>query len=264
MLLSASRSGAVALTSAALMGLSALAIPTVAGAAETDCAPANATYSVTGGTIEWGVKQSFRSYLQGPIAAGGWTLGEGVTFAGAERGADGRFIWPIAADTGEVRADDSATASGTGSITLSGHDDVLNTTLSNPTVDITGTSGSLKLDYRAKLPEGFTPDTDFEWVEGTQATAVEFTLDSAPIFNQDGTITVTTGPTEMSESFGPAVADFYDAGVPMDPANLNLTVSSTCDAGPGDGEPGDGDNDGDNNGGGIFGSVGNIFGSLGF
>ncbi len=275
-----SRSSAVALTSAALMGVSALALPAVAGADEPTCAPEDVTYSVSGGTVEWGVKQSFRNYIKGPIASGDWTLSEGVTFDGTERGADGRFIWPIADGSGEVRADDSATASAAGSVTLTGHHDVMNTTLSNPSVDIDGDSGSLKFDYRAKSPESFTPDTDYTWVEGTQATAVEFTLEDVPSFHTDGTVTVTTGPTAMSESFLPAVADFYDTGVEMDAVTLNLVVSGGCEAAPGGddnggdtgGDNGDGDDDGtipgddDNSkgGGGIFGSLGSLLNFLPF
>ena len=258
----ASRSGAIALSSAALMGLSALALPGAAGAQPADCDPADLTYSVDSGAVKWGVKQSFRNYLKSPIAQGDWVLSDGATFEGSERGADGKFVWPIAADGAAVSAT-GATASGTGDVLMHGHHDVLNTTVSNPTVEINGTAGTLKMDYRAKKVETFVPDAPFEWVEGTQALAVSFTLDEAPNFEQDGTVTVTTGATSIDDGFGEAFADMYSATDEMDPITLVLDVSSTCEPGdPGDpGDPGEPGEPGEPSG--IFGSLGTIFGSLG-
>ncbi|MFL0580377.1 HtaA domain-containing protein [Dietzia sp. 179-F 9C3 NHS] len=273
-----SRSAAIALTSAALMGLSALAAPGIAGAAEVDCDPADLAYSVDSGAVKWGVKTSFRSYLKGPIAQGDWDLSDGVTFEGAERGADGQFVWPVAGDAATV-SPTGATAAGTGAVLMRGHHDVLHTTISNPTVEINGTEGTLKMDYRAKKVASFVPDAPFEWVEGRQALAVSFTLPEAPSFQQAGTITVKTGATTIDEGFGEAFADMYDSEDDMDPLTLVLNVSATCDAGGGDDDDdngdggdngdngGDTDNGGDNGGdgelpGGIFGSLG-VFGSLG-
>lgn len=266
MLRSASRSGAVALTSAALMGLSALAIPAVAVADDATCAPEDVTYSVDGGAIKWGVKQSFRSYLAGPIAHGGWEL-DGTTFEGSERGADGQFVWPIADGAGTIGEDGSASASGTGSVRMHGHENVLDTTLSNPTVAINGTAGEIKVDYRAKKPEGFTPTAPFEWVEGTQSTGATFSLDAAQDFTRAGEVTVTTTNALLSAELNDAMGDFYGAGAEVDNVTLVLNVTESCNTEPGGDDNGGGDNDGDgddNNGGGIFGSLGTIFGSLGF
>ena len=278
MTLTGSRRLAVALSSTALMGLSALAVPGAAGAAEVDCDPADVTYSVTGGSIKWGVKESFRSYLAGPIAHGGWNL-TGTTFEGSERGADGQFVWPIAEGAGTVGADGSASASGTGSVRMHGHSEVLDTTLSNPTVVINGTDGEIKVDYKAKKPEAFTPTAPFVWVEGTQATGATFSLDAAQDFQQSGTVTVTTTDTLLTDELDAAMANFYGAGAEIDNVTLILDITETCNAEPGDGNPGDGEpgegepGDGEpgdgtipgdnNNGGGIFGSLGTILGFIG-
>lgn len=267
----ASRSAAVALTSAALVGLSALAIPGAAGADDINCGPEDVTYAVTGGTIEWGVKQSFRNYIKGPIAHGTWVLGEGVTFAGAEKGPDGHFEWPLTAATSEVASESSATATSAGSVTFSGHDDVLATTLSNPTVEINGTEGSLKLDFRAKEAESFTPNSPYVWIEGTQETAVEFSLDAAPDFHGSTTIAITSGATELEEGFAAAMGSVYTAGDPMDPVTLNLNIGATCADESGDGgdpgtDPGDGQipgTDDEDDNGGFLGSLRKLF-SFGF
>ena len=265
----ASRSGAVALTSAALMGLSGLALPAVATAADATCAPEDATYSVTGGTVEWGVKQTFRSYIKSPVASGDWTPSEGVTFAGVERGEDGRFIWPIA--DGSIASESAATANTEGDVRFTGHHGSLDLTLSNPTVDVDGTTGSLMLDYRSKVN-----GTDDQWLEGSQAVAATFDLDAALDFHNEGSVTVSTGETALEETFVDAMADFYAAGAPMDPITATITVTSSCeDAGePGDGgdDNGDGGNGGDNGGGDDNGTLpgddddntgGGFFGSLG-
>lgn len=269
MLRSASRSGAVALTSAALMGLSALAIPAVAAADDATCAPEDVTYSVTGGTIEWGFKQSFRSYFFGNFAHGVFTPSEGVSFEGNQTGADGRIVWPVT--SGNVGSATAATAAGSGDANFNAHGGALNTTLSNPTVEVNGTEGVLKLDY-----EGYEFDMSGSTpvpLTGTQVVAATFDLETAPDFHAGGTTTITSGPSTIGDDFV-EVFGSYPSGSALDPVTASLTVTSSCDD---SGEPGGGDNGGgddnggdngddgdDNNGGGIFGSLGNIFGSLGF
>ncbi|RRQ16298.1 hypothetical protein CXF46_05790 [Corynebacterium bovis] len=53
----------------------AQAAPAAGGA---ECRP------VTRGTVGWGIRQSFRRYLTGPVAGGSWTL-DGVGFRGGAR-----------------------------------------------------------------------------------------------------------------------------------------------------------------------------------
>lgn len=269
-----SRSSAVALTSAALMGLSALAVPAIAAADDAPaCSPEDATYSVTGGTIEWGFKQSFRSYFFGGFAHGVFTPSEGVSFAGNQTGADGRVVWPVA--SGSVDSATAATASGSGEANFTAHDGAMNTTLSNPTVEINGTEGVIKLDYAGNEFDmsGGTPTP----ISGTQVVAATFDLTAAPDFHAGGTTTLTSGSSIIGDDFVPAFSN-YPSGSELDPVTANLTITSSCeDAGePGDGDddnggqPGDDngtlpdDNDDNNGGGGIFGSLGTLFDFLPF
>lgn len=266
MSLTGSRRLAVALSSTALMGLSALAVPGTAGAAEVDCDPADVTYSVTGGSIKWGFKQSFRSYLTGPIAGGEWTLNGNTAFDGAETGADGGFVWPVVGGT--VDGTDSAIASAAegDTVHLYGHHGALDTTLSNPTVEINGTEGVLKIDF-----EGFELDTSGATpvpVSGDQVVAATFDLSEAANFHNAGQVTVTSPTAIIGDDFVPAFG-MYGPGTAVDPVTAVLDITSTCNAEPGDGnpgegEPGDGTIPGDNNnGGGIFGSLGTILGYIG-
>lgn len=249
----ASRSATVALTSAALLGLSAFAIPGTAGAVDSTCDAADTTYAVTGGSIQWGVKESFRNYLTGNIAQGGWTLGEGVQYMGSEAGDDGAFVWPIA--EGTTDGQDAATASGDGTVTFEGHHGALETTLSNPSVTIDGTEGSLALDYHGK-ELNTNPDAEPVWLEDTQATAVDFAVTPADL--SEGSVTITADAPTLNAEFVDALGS-YDAGSAMDPVTIVLDITASCE--PGDGE---GDDEGTGETGGIFGSLGILFGSLGF
>ena len=259
-----SRSAAVALTSAALMGLSALAVPATAGAADLDCAPSEAvTYSVTGGSIQWGVKRSYRSYLKGNIAQGGWDLADGATFVGSETGEDGRFSWPISG--GSVAAADSATASATGTVNLHGHHGALETTMKNPTVVIDGDEAVLKMDYRGKKLN-MDPNATPEWSEGTQVPAANFSPNQAGDFQREGTVTVSAGTSTLAPEFVAAMGN-YDAGKTMDPVTAVLEITASCEPAPGGGNGGgNGDGDDDDDQGTtpecIFGSLGTLFGSL--
>ncbi|MFB9662400.1 HtaA domain-containing protein [Glycomyces mayteni] len=57
-------------------------------------APGGTVYDVTGGDADWGVKESFRSYVTGPIANGEITVAEPAT-----ENADGTYRFPEAAGT---------------------------------------------------------------------------------------------------------------------------------------------------------------------
>ena len=65
----------------------------VAGAALIWLPPAKAeAVPITGGALTWGVKASFRNYVQGPIA-----LGNIQTHDGASKNPDGTFNFPFTA-----------------------------------------------------------------------------------------------------------------------------------------------------------------------
>ncbi|AWH91495.1 hypothetical protein A6035_04155 [Dietzia lutea] len=239
------------------MGLSALAVPATAGAADLDCAPSEATYEVTGGSIKWGFKQSFRNYFYG-FAHGTHTF-DGVSFEGTDNATDGKYVWPVTAGT--VDGPGSATASGEGSVNFNAHGGVLNTTISNPTVEIDGTAGVLKLDWEGNE---FTTDEDAEPVKigGEQVVAATFALPAASDFHAPGQITVTSPASVIGENFVPAFNN-YPSGSALDPVTLVLDITATCEAAPGGDDGGDDDDDQGTSPEGIFGSLGTLFGSLG-
>lgn len=198
----ASRIGALA----AALPLAAvfLAAPTAALAQATD-----GVCEITGGTLTWGVKESFRAYISGSIANGSWETSEGADYATPE------FVW--ANGTGSF---DPETGTGsvafTGTVHFTGHDGVLDLTLANPTIEFEGGgSAALLLDARSTDMEGEVA------VDATQEWVGEVALEDEPSVT-DGTIELAELPTTLTNSGATAFAGFYEAGVELDPVGLVL------------------------------------------
>jgi LPXTG-motif cell wall-anchored protein len=192
-------------TGALVMALGALSV--VAGTAS--AAPAD----VSGGHLDWGLKQSFRNYISGPIAHGAITASEGAT-----RNADGTFRFADA--TGAADADaDTATLAFAGKVEFSGHDSgsgpLLYLTITDVRVTLTGSGGTLVADVASKsLSSGQVvnyDDVEFASLADTDVTATGDTLAASGV-----------GAT-LTEAGVPAFADFYPAGTALDPLSFSVT-----------------------------------------
>ncbi len=217
----ASRLGATLFGAAVAVAL--LVAPAAANAvspanmAQATAAPAGAdTCEITGGTLKWGVKERFRSYISGSIANGSWETGDGVTYETPE------FTWQGAA--GEI---DPATGVGavsfSGSVHFTGHDGVLDLTLANPTIEFEGDGkAALMLDAKSTDMEGkVTVDTAQEWVgELVAPTALALQGDTLELSGMQATLT---------NSGAAAFAGFYEAGAELDAVSLNLETAG-CEA----------------------------------
>ncbi|MBM9465120.1 HtaA domain-containing protein [Aeromicrobium sp. YIM 150415] len=182
-----------------------LALPATASAEQTDAAE---TCEVTGGSLSWGIKESFRAYISGSIANGSWETSDGATYETPS------FGWTPA--TGSI---DPQTGAGqvsfTGTVHFTGHDGILDMTLANPTVQF-GEDGNatLLLDTRGTDTSGAVA------VDVTQEPIAELGA-LGPIDAESGTATFADVPVALSEQGAPAFADFYAPGEALDP----LTVS---------------------------------------
>ncbi|MGO2140990.1 MAG: HtaA domain-containing protein [Leucobacter sp.] len=208
----ATLSGAV-VAAAMLVAPAAASAVSPANVAESTTGPASTgACEITGGTLKWGVKESFRSYISGSIANGSWETGEGVTYETPE------FTWTGA--TGEI---DPATGTGavsfTGSVHFTGHDGVLDLTLANPTVEFEGDGkAALMLDAKSTDMEGkVTVDTAQEWVGEVVA--------PASIAPQSGKLDLSAMKTTLTNSGAAAFAGFYEAGAGLDAVTLNLETT---------------------------------------
>jgi hypothetical protein len=186
------------------------------------CAPgvASAAETVTAGELSWGVKQSFRSYITGPIAHGSATPA-----AGASTAADGTYRFPGdggTVDGGSVLADFG------GSVHFVGHAGQLDMLVEDIRISISGTSGVLIADVTSK-GFGAAAPTLYDDVEFADLDLTGISPTTAGTQQTWSAI-----PAVLTAEGSPAFAGFYPAGSALDP--VTFTVDTAGDPDPG-GEP---------------------------
>src|SRR5918993_718829 len=95
-------------------------------------APAQAGV-ITGGNVDWGVKESFRNYVTSPIA-----MGSIATSQGATTNPNGSYRFPITG--GDEPAAGRPSLATTGKVKFSGHAGQLDFTIFNVRVVLDGTA----------------------------------------------------------------------------------------------------------------------------
>ncbi|MBP2412584.1 hypothetical protein JOF48_001383 [Arthrobacter stackebrandtii] len=161
----------------------------------------------TSGSLDWGVRKSFRDYLKSPIAHGTTVLG-----GGAIENADGTYRFPAAA------VDPSAqTVAFGGSVSFSGHDDALAISIADIRLDLA--RGILIADVQSKSmgEDGVVTYAD---VDLTTLGSGE-PLAGATI--SGGEAAGTALPTTLTESGAPAFASMYGAGSAFDPVTFTAS-----------------------------------------
>jgi hypothetical protein len=172
---------------------------------------------VTGGTLTWGVKESFRAYISGSIANGSWEASDGASYTTPN------FQWSQA--SGSI---DPATGTGSvsfaGTVHFTGHDDVLDLTFANPTIEFDGDGkASLLLDARSTDATGkVTIDAKQEWVADLTA--------PFPLASQGEPLTFSDMSTVLTNSGAKAFAGFYEPQAELDPVSVSLDFTG-CDVG---------------------------------
>ncbi|MDO5750537.1 MAG: HtaA domain-containing protein [Rothia sp. (in: high G+C Gram-positive bacteria)] len=162
---------------------------------------------VTAATLGWGVRSSFRSYIRG-LAKGSWEL-NGVTYS------DNAFNWSNGTGT---YANGKGSISFSGTVHFTGHNGVLDTTLSNPRLEINGSTGTLYLTVKSNSMDGKPVNY------GEVAFA---TVDTSGVQLSNGTLSLSGAAVNISETGSKAMADFYEPGKDMDPLSLSASVSSS-------------------------------------
>ncbi|MFJ2299133.1 HtaA domain-containing protein [Oerskovia paurometabola] len=180
------------------------------------------------GSLQWGVKESFRTYITGGIAKGGAVASAGATVK------DGTFDFR---QTGGSWKPGTllGTAEYGGTVTFSGHDGLLNLTLSNPTVDVTSPGkGTLVVDVRSANLDGTTFDAK-------RVRFASLALNGA-IEHESGSVTYVNVATTLTDAGSKAFSGFYPAGTELDPLFFVMGATSTSGGGTGGsiGTPNDG------------------------
>ncbi|MEU5875126.1 HtaA domain-containing protein [Glycomyces sp. NPDC047369] len=183
---------ATRLASGALAAACALAAALLAWAA-----PAHAD-ELSGGRLDWGVKESFRSYITGPIAQGEVQTGDGASTA------DGAYRFHSASGSYE---DGTAVVDYQGWVYFWGHDGELDLTFANPSVEYSGSSGTL-----------------YVYVNGTRTDMAS--LSGASLQAGGGTVSVSGAAATLTANGATAFAGYYEAGQELDPVSFSADVAA--------------------------------------
>ncbi|MDY6143076.1 MAG: HtaA domain-containing protein [Arcanobacterium sp.] len=164
----------------------------------------------TSGSLSWGVRDSFTSYIRGSIAKGGFTTAGGASWNGSD------FVFPL---TGGVYDSDAYT--GTlyygGSVAFTGHEGILKTTFSNPVLTIRGSNATLSATVNAQDMKGNVV------YSGQQIALVTMRLSSASL--NGGHFNFSASATTLTSAGTKAFAEFYASGEPMDGLTGNAAMA---------------------------------------
>jgi hypothetical protein len=160
--------------------------------------------SVSGATFEWSVRESFRSYVEGPIAKGSYSINWG-TGSGAYNTDENR---------GRV--------SFGGSAQFDGHNGLLDLSLSNPRIQVhSATSATLYLNVRS---------TDTSGDPAVNANGVAFATLSLPAASVSGDRISWSGASATLTAAGAeAFGGFYAAGEALDPVSFTFPLGAEVD-----------------------------------
>lgn len=228
------------------------ASPSTSTAPSEPAPEAPAQGDIADGTLGWGVKQSFRSYVVGGVAKG-----EITTSGGASQAADnGVFTFTDA--TGGYDTDaDTLSADFKGAVTFKGHKGQ-------------GEDGGYGLDLtltglRVTLDEGageLTADVTSLGERTEDVVLADLKADESDLAAQDDVITADDVTATLTAAGAKAFGGFYTAGTELDP--VDLTVALTADAElPGGGAGGSTGGGSGNGGSGSGGSTGGSSGTAG-
>ena len=174
-------------------------------------APAQAGV-ITGGNVDWGVKESFRNYVTSPIAMGSITTSDGAT-----KNPGGTYRFPV---TGGDEPAAARPALGTkGKVRFTGHAGQLDFTLFNIRVVLDGTASGpcVIADADTKKLNGGGTVESYRDVRFAK-------LDTTGI-SPSGT-TWTNVPATLTAEGSPAFAGFYDPGEALDPVTFSYTTGA--------------------------------------
>lgn len=223
---------ALAAATATVLGVTASALPAVAAApAPAAASPAAraATVPLTDGTLDWGIKKSFRDYLAGPIADGSLTPADG-----ARTNADGSFRF--ASGEGDYdTATHAVSAAFRGSVHLYGHHGALDIALSGFRLETRGSTGTLRADVRTGTGEDGTGEP-----ERTTKNVALAALDLSGVKPDSGggKLTFADVPATLTADGAEAFQGYYKKGEELDPVTLAVTPGGGAGSGGSGGSPG--------------------------
>lgn len=177
----------------------------------------------TEGSLQWGVKSNFRSYVAGNIANGRITVAEGAQQAAG----NGVFTFPQASSDTDWN-EQTGIVQYAGQVTFYGHSGALDHTVANPSIRVTSPSrADLRIEYRGSTISFATVDL---------STAEKQELDGGAVrFSSAGTTLTNDG----AQFFSYQGHEFYSPGEALDRITFTIGEPSDIDTGEPPTSPGD-------------------------
>lgn len=193
------------------LALAVAAALVVAPAATSAAAPAQApACEVAAAELTWGVKETFRAYIDGSIANGEWTVADGATYETP------MFGFPAVTGSIDPR-DPGGSIDFAGTVRFVGHGGILDTTIANPALVFRGGADALLLlDV-----SGPTMDGGEVAVTATPFVAVD--LSGQNLTPVDGIVSILDAPTTLTGDGAEAFQN-YPAGESFDPLSVTIDV----------------------------------------
>ena len=173
---------------------------------------ASADGKVASADLGWGVRDSFRNYIRGGIANGSWDL-NGTTYS------NNSFQW--AKVTGSFK-DGKGSISFTGSVHFTGHHGILDTTISNPRLEINGKTAVL---YATVV------GNDMDSKSHNYGEVALLNVDVSGLQVSGDKISISGAGTTITAEGAKAFAGFYEAGKDMAPLSFSASLSGAQPAG---------------------------------
>ncbi|MFB7187585.1 HtaA domain-containing protein [Streptomyces sp. NPDC056230] len=199
---------AAAVATAAALGATAFALPAFAadGTASDGATATAPKLELKDGTLEWGVKESFRKYLASSFSGGRITVKDGATQAPD----NGVFTFADGKGTYDTATHGTDTAFG-GGVNFYAHGGVLDITLSDVKLATTRTGGTITVDVTT--PEGTRDDVAFAALD---LSAVK------PGQGAGGAMVFKDIPATLTKAGSEAFNGQYKEGDALDPATLSV------------------------------------------
>ncbi|MET9660620.1 HtaA domain-containing protein [Streptomyces sp. NPDC006510] len=197
-----------AVATAAALGATVFALPALAadGTAVDAAAAAAPKLELKDGTLEWGVKESFRKYLASSFSGGKITVEGGATQAPG----NGVFTFADGKGTYDTATHGTDTAFG-GGVNFYAHGGVLDITLSDVKLATAGTGGAITVDVTT--PQGTRDDVEFAALD---LSAVK------PGRGEGGAMVFKGIPATLTKAGSEAFNGQYKEGDALDPATLSV------------------------------------------
>ncbi|MDC7804842.1 HtaA domain-containing protein [Sphingomonas sp. BLCC-B65] len=169
-------------------------------------------------SIDWGFKESFRSYVSGSIAHGTWEVSDGAAYTTPV------FQWHSGTGTADLTAM-TGQVDFAGTVTFTGHDGLLHTTVGSPRLRlVSATRAQLLLDVSGVTMEDALAGRTDNAVTALAVPFVDIDLTAAEVSRSGNGVTVKGAPTTITAEGSTAFPN-YPAGTAFDPISFSISVS---------------------------------------